>query len=260
LENLHRMIVRSADLAAVPHLRHAFFTREGGISEGVYASLNAGQGSKDDPARVVENRRRMAEALQVPALVTAYQFHSTSVVIATEPWTRENAPRADAVVTKIPGLAAGVTVADCGPILLADKNAGVVGAAHAGWRGALDGIVEATVATMQSLGAERANIVASIGPLIRQPSYEVGPEFVARFRRASPDFARHFIPAPREGHSLFDLPGFIARRLEQARVGSIDDLGLDTYADEARFFSYRRSTHRNEPDYGRLIAAIALAD
>jgi YfiH family protein len=178
------MIVRSPALSALPHIRHAFFTREGGVSEGIYASLNAGQGSKDDPARVAENRRRMADALEVPALMTAFQFHSASAVIATEPWTRENAPRADAVVTKTPGLAAGVTIADCGPILLADSNAGIVGAVHAGWRGALDGVIEAAVATMQSLGAERGSIVAAIGPLIRQPGYEVGPEFVARFRRA----------------------------------------------------------------------------
>lgn len=253
------MIVRSPALSALPHIRHAFFTREGGVSEGIYASLNAGQGSKDDPAQVVENRRRMAEALHVPALMTAFQFHSASAVIATEPWTRENAPRADAVVTKTRGLAAGVTIADCGPILLADSNAGIVAAVHAGWRGALDGVVEAAVGTMQSLGAERGNIVAAIGPLIRQPSYEVGPEFVARFRRADPGFAKFFMPSAREGHSLFNLPGFIALRLERARVGTIEDLGLDTYSDETRFFSYRRSTHRKEADYGRLIAAIALA-
>jgi YfiH family protein len=252
------MIVRSPALSALPHIRHAFFTREGGVSEGIYASLNAGQGSKDDPARVAENRRRMAEALQVPALMTAYQFHSVSVAIATEPWTRENAPRADAIVTKTPGIAAGVTVADCGPVLLANEKAGVVGAVHAGWRGALDGIIEAAIVTMTQLGAERNNIVAAIGPLIRQPSYEVGPEFVARFRNANPDFSRHFLPAPREGHSLFDLPGFIKSLLEQSRVGTIEDLGLDTYADETRFFSYRRSTHRKEADYGRLIAAISL--
>ena len=253
-------MILARTLVALPRVRHAFFTRDGGVSRGIYASLNAGQGSKDDAAHVAENRRRMAAALGASALVTAFQVHSATAVVATAPWTRETAPRADAVVTKTPGLAIGVTVADCGPVLLADSEAGIVGAAHAGWRGALDGVIEAAVAQMEELGARRARIHAAIGPLIRQPSYEVGPEFVARFRATDPDFARFFAPASRDGHALFDLPGFIALRLEQARVGSIEDLALDTYLDEARFFSYRRSTHRAEPDYGRLIAAITLAE
>ena len=244
----------------LPNIRHAFFTREGGVSQGIYASLNAGQGSKDDSAHVVENRRRMAAALEAPALVTAFQIHSATAVIATRPWTREHAPRADAIVTNTPKLAIGVTVADCGPVLFADGKAGVIGAAHAGWRGAFDGVIEAAVAKMQELGARRENIAAAIGPLIRQPSYEVGPEFVARFRAADATLEEFFAPAPRAGHAMFDLPGFIAFRLEQADIGTVHDLGLDTYADEARFFSFRRSTHRNEPDYGRLVAAIALDD
>lgn len=251
-------MILSASLAALPQVRHAFFTREGGVSQGVYASMNGGVGSKDEPAHVAENRRRMALALGAGELVTAYQVHSATAVVANAPWTRESAPRADAVVTRTPGIALAVTVADCGPVLLADGDAGVIAAAHAGWRGALDGIIEATVAQMETLGAARTRIVAAIGPLIRQPSYEVGPEFAARFRDADPEFARFFAPAARAGHARFDLPGFIAHRLTEAGVAQIDDLGLDTYADEARFFSYRRATHRGEPDYGRLIAAIAL--
>jgi len=245
-------------LAALPRIRHAFFTREGGVSQGVYATMNGGQGSKDDPAHVAENRRRMAASLGAASLVTAFQHHSAVAVVATEPWTREHAPRADAVVTKTPGIAIGVTVADCGPVLLADGKAGVIAAAHAGWRGAFDGIVEATVAKMEALGARRENIAAVIGPLIRQPSYEVGPEFIARFRAADDSFETFFRPAARDGHALFDLPGFIALRLEQAGVGQMQDLGLDTYSDDTRFYSYRRTTHRGETDYGRLIAAIAL--
>ena len=163
-------------------------------------------------------------------------------------------------MTKTPGIAIGVTIADCGPVLFADGKAGVIAAAHAGWRGAFEGIVESTVAKMEALGARRENIAAVVGPLIRQPSYEVGPEFVARFRAADASFEKFFKPAAREGHAMFDLPGFIALRLEQARVGTVQDLGLDTYTDESRFFSYRRTTHRGEPDYGRLIAAIALTN
>ena len=256
------MLIRSSKLSGLSRVRHAFFTREGGVSEGVYESLNGGQGSKDEPARVQENRRRMAAELGARNgnIVTAFQVHSPTAVVATEPWTRADAPRADAIVTNTPGIAIGVTVADCGPILFADGGAGVVGAAHAGWRGALDGVLEAAVAKMEELGAARKNIAAAIGPLIRQQSYEVGPEFVTRFVDADKNHLRYFAPSNREGHSQFDLPGFIAMRLKAAGVATIEDLCLDTYSDETRFFSYRRTTHRGEPDYGRLIAAIAIAD
>jgi YfiH family protein len=256
------MMIRSPPLSALPGIRHAFFTRSGGVSQGIYASLNGGQGSRDDPASVAENRRRMAAALQVAdgALVTAWQIHSATAIVAAKPWTRADAPRADAVVCATPGLAMGVTVADCAPVLLADPHARVVAAVHAGWRGALDGVIEAAVAKMVALGAEPARTAAAIGPLIRQPSYEVGPEFVARFRAGDHSYARFFAPAARDGHAFFDLPGFLAARLRRTGVGTIDDLGLDTYADEDRFFSYRRATHRGEADYGRLIAAIALAE
>jgi len=254
------MLIRSPALDALPRIRHAFFTREGGVSNGLYASLNGGLGSRDDPEHVAENRRRMAAALQSSALVTAYQVHSPNAVVAAAPWTRDEAPRADAIVTREPALAIGVTIADCGPVLLADPAAHVVGAVHAGWRGAFDGVIESAVAKMEELGAERKRIAATVGPLIRQQSYEVGPEFVARFREADASFEKFFAPAARDGHAMFDLPGFIVMRLQAAGVGTIDDLGLDTYSDDARFFSFRRSTHRNEPDYGRLIAAIALGE
>jgi hypothetical protein len=251
-------MIRSPTLD-LPSIRHAFFTREGGVSQGIYASLNAGQGSKDDPACVAENRQRMAAALEATTLVTAFQIHSAKAIVATKAWTREEAPRADAVVTQTPNLAVGVTVADCGPILFADEKARVIAAAHAGWRGALDGVVEAAVSKMEELGAHRERICAAIGPLIRQPSYEVGPEFVARFLDAGASLEKFFTPAARNGHAMFDLPGFIASRLEQARIGKVHDLGLDTYHDGKRFFSFRRSTHQGEPDYGRMIAAISLA-
>jgi len=247
-------------LLAQPGIRHAFFTRDGGVSDGFYQSLNAGLGSRDAPERVAENRARMAGALGVAPdrLVTAYQIHSPHVVVATDPWTRAEAPRADAVVTRERGLAVGVTTADCGPLLMADPAAGVVGAAHAGWKGALAGVAEAAIAAMEELGAARKRMVVALGPMIRQPSYEVGPEFVARFTAAEPQNDRFFAPAGRDGHAMFDLAGYITARLQRAEVGRIEDLGHCTYADPDRFFSYRRSTHRTEADYGRHISAIAL--
>ncbi len=252
------MKVQSSVFAALPGIRHAFFTREGGVSTGIYASLNGGIGSNDDPAHVAENRRRMAAALDADVLVSCYQIHSADVIVAETPWTRENAPRADAIVCKTPKLAIGVSIADCGPVLFADREARVIGCAHSGWKGAFTGVLEATLEKMETLGAKRERIVAAIGPLIRQDSYEVGPEFVARFHEADHKNIRFFAPSEREHHSLFDLPGYIAMRLKKAGVGEIDDLCLDTYSDEERFFSYRRTTHKGEPDYGRLVAAIAL--
>jgi YfiH family protein len=246
-------------LSAVPGLRHAFFSRDGGVSGGIYAGLNGGIGSSDAPASVAENRRRMAEQMGVTAdhFLTLFQVHSPDVVVTSAPWATSSRPRADAIVTRSEGLAIGVTAADCGPILFVDPNARVIGAAHAGWKGALTGIVESTVEAMEKLGAERADIVAAIGPLIRQPSYEVGNEFVERFVDADAENALFFIPAARAGHAMFDLAGFIRRRLENAGVLMIDDIGVDTYSDE-RFFSYRRSVHRKEPDYGRHVHAIVL--
>jgi YfiH family protein len=247
-------------LSAIPGLRHAFFTRDGGVSDGLYASLNGGIGSDDDPAKVAENRRRMAEHLGVTPehFLSVHQTHSPDVIVATGPWQGASRPLADAIVTRAEGLAIGASAADCGPILLADPNARVIGAAHAGWKGALTGIVESTVDAMEKLGAERSGMVAAIGPLIRQHSYEVGGEFVERFLQADAENAVFFIPSAREGHAMFDLAGFIRMRLENAGVLMIDDIGVDTYSDE-RFFSYRRSVHRKEPDYGRHVHAIALA-
>lgn len=246
-------------LAAIPGIRHAFFTREGGVSEGIYAGLNGGVGSNDDPAHVAENRRRMAQQMGVdPAnFLTVFQVHSPDVAVATTPWESESRPRVDAMVTRTKGLALGVTAADCGPVLFADPKARVIGAAHAGWKGAFTGVLEATIAEMEKLGANRSDIVVAIGPLIRQASYEVGAEFVERFVRENGEYALFFIPSTREGHAMFDLAGFIRMRLERAGVGAIDDTGIDTYPDE-QLFSYRRSVHRGEPDYGRQIHAIVL--
>jgi purine-nucleoside/S-methyl-5'-thioadenosine phosphorylase / adenosine deaminase len=253
------MMLSSPLLSAIPGLRHAFFTRDGGVSDGFYAGLNGGLGSNDDPANVRENRRRMADAMGVAPeqFVSVHQIHSPDAIVATGPWQGPLRPKADAIVTRVDGLAIGVTTADCGPILFVDPNARVIGAAHAGWKGALTGIVESTIETMEKLGAERGGIVAAIGPLIRQASYEVGGEFVERFIEADADNALYFIPSTRDGHAMFDLAGFIRMRLENAGVLMIDDLGIDTYSDE-RCFSYRRSVHRKEPDYGRHVHAIVL--
>jgi polyphenol oxidase len=252
------VMLQSRSLAACRGVRHAFFTREGGVSTGIYHSLNGGLGSRDDPEHVRENRTRMAAHLGVKHLGTAHQIHSPRVVVAETAWRSNGPPRADGIVTRTAGLAIGITTADCGPVLLADVNAGVIGAAHAGWRGALDGIIEATVAAMEGLGAQRARIIAALGPMIRQASYEVGAELVAQFVRASPANAGFFVPTPREDRARFDLGGFIVRELALAKVGHIEDLGHCTYADPGRFFSFRRATHHAEPDYGRHINAIAL--
>jgi YfiH family protein len=254
------MMFASSLLSAIPGLRHAFFTREGGVSGGVYAALNGGLGSDDDPAHVAENRRRMAEQLGVAPthFLNVHQIHSADALIATAPWEPGVArPKADALVTRAEGLAIGITTADCGPILFVDPKARVIGAAHAGWKGALTGILESSINAMEQLGADRSGMVAAIGPLIRQESYEVGPEFVERFIEADAENGRFFLPGERNGHAMFDLAGFIRMRLENAGVLMIDDLGIDTYSDE-RCFSYRRSVHRREPDYGRHVHAIVL--
>lgn len=255
------MMLHSPALQSLAGVRHAFFTRAGGVSDGVYASLNSGVGSDDDPANVAENRARMARSLGVAPerLLTAYQIHSPEVVIADEPWNVAARPKADAIVTRTAGLAIGVSTADCGPLLFADETARVIGAAHAGWRGALTGVIEGTIAAMETLGAARGRIVAAVGPLIRRDNYEVGRGFVDDFVHADADYARFFAPGAREDHALFDLPGFIAARLAASGIGRIDDLGLCTYADADRFYSYRRSVHRGEPDYGRHVNAILLA-
>jgi hypothetical protein len=254
-------MLRAANLSSLAGIRHGFFTRAGGVSDGVYASLNGGVGSNDAPDKVVENRARMAAALGVAAdrLISAYQIHSPTVVVADAPWNAENRPRADAIVTGIPQLAVGVSTADCGPLLFADGAARIIGAAHAGWRGAFGGVIEATIAAMEKLGAERARIAVALGPTIRQANYEVGAEFVTRFIEADAGNAQFFAAGTKAGHALFDLTGYIAARVRRARIVQFEDLGLCNYAEPDRFFSFRRMTHRGEADYGRHINAIALA-
>jgi hypothetical protein len=254
-------MLQAPSLGKLAGIRHGFFDRGGGVSQGVYATLNGGVGSNDAPEHVAENRARMARALGVThdRLVTPYQIHSPDVATVDAPWTPDARPRADALVTRTPGLAIGVSTADCGPLLFADPQARVIGAAHAGWRGAFTGVIEATVAAMEKLGAARSQILAVLGPVISQPNYEVGPEFVERFKAADAGNARFFAPAARPGHALFDLNGYIAARIARAGVRQFDDLKLCTYADPGRFYSFRRTTHLAEPDYGRHINAIALA-
>jgi len=247
-------------LARLAGVRHAFFTRAGGVSHGVYASLNAGVGSKDEPQNVAENRARMAAALGVPSgrLLTCYQIHSPAAVVVVEPWGQDARPRADAIVTGVAGLAVGISTADCGPVLLADAQARVIGAAHAGWRGALAGVTDEAIAAMERLGAARQRMVAALGPMIRQPNYETGTDVRDRFVAADPANARFFRPGTREQHFMFDLAGYVVARLAAAGIGTIEDIEACTYADPDKFFSYRRMTHRGEADYGRHVNAIVL--
>ncbi len=253
-------MLTTGPLNDLPGVRHAFFERTGGVSEGLYTSLNCGFGSGDETDRVAENRVRALAQLELDdgSLVTAYQVHSNRVAVVESPWPREAAPKVDALVTRTAGLALGILTADCVPVLLADAKAGVIGAAHAGWRGALDGVLDAVVTAMIDLGAAPENIVAGVGPAIGQRSYEVGPEFPQPFlaqTEANHDF---FCPAPRDGHFMFDLKGYVARRLVGAGVKNVQVLPCDTCAEDTRFFSYRRSCLRGEPDYGRGLSAICL--
>lgn len=243
-----------------PGVRHGFFTRRGGVSDGIYESLNIGNGSSDAPDKVAENRARVARQLGIDPsrLATPYQIHSADVITLNAPFDENADRKADALVTDRPGLLIGVATADCGPVLFADPQAGVIGAAHSGWKGAISGILENTVAAMEALGADRSRMTAVLGPTISQAAYEVGPEFRERLLELSPENERYFRPSPREHHYQFDLPAFIIDRLKTAGLENSRNLDLCTYADEDRFFSYRRTTHRGEPDYGRLISAIAL--
>ena len=245
-----------------PGICHAFFTRQGGVSSGLFASLNCGFGSGDVAETVARNRAIATERLGLPPdrLVTCYQVHSTTVATVEKPWQHSVAPRADGLVAGVPGIALGILTADCAPILFADAVANVIGAAHGGWRGALGGIVEATLDRMEALGAERARIRAGIGPCIVQTSYEVGPDFPQPFFAHDPASAAYFAPALRTGHLMFDLPGYIERRLARAGVAAIDRAPHDTVAEDTHFFSYRRACLRGEPVYGRLLSAIALRD
>lgn len=249
-------LIRAAGLDGVPH---GFLGRRGGVSTGIFASLNIGLGSGDEPENVAENRARaVATILPDATLLTLYQVHSPTVIHVTEPFAADARPRADAMVTDRPGMLLGVLGADCAPVLFADLHAGVVGAAHAGWKGALAGVTDATIAAMEALGADRTRIAAAIGPCIAQESYEVDEAFRARFLAADPANGEHFAQG-RPGHQQFDLPGYLLGRLARAGVARPAALHLDTYADADRFFSYRRATHRGETDYGRQVGAIGLA-
>ncbi len=248
-------VIRSS---ALDGTAHGFLGRRGGVSSGIHAGLNVGWGSDDERAAIAENRRRATDAvLPGAALVTVHQVHSPDVVTVTEPWPDDARPQADALVTNRPGLLLGILTADCAPVLLADVQAGVIGAAHAGWKGALSGVTDSTIAAMEALGARRNRIAAAIGPCIAQASYEVDDAFEARFVVAD-TFNARFFKLGREGHAWFDLAGYVAMRLEAAGVATVEKLALDTYADETRFYSYRRATHCGELGYGREIAVIGL--
>ena len=245
-------VIRAPELEGVAH---GFLGRRGGLSTGAAAALNVGLGAQDGPSTVAENRRRAVQAvLPGGRLATVHQIHSPDCVIVSEPWPDADRPRADALVTDRPGLVLGIVTADCAPVLFADRVAGVIGAAHAGWKGALGGVTDATLAAMEALGARRERIAAVVGPCIAQASYEVDDEFAARFGVAD---ARLFAPG-RAGHRQFDLAGYVARRLAAAGCGTVATVGLDTYAHADRFFSFRRATHRGEPTYGRQFSLIGM--
>ena len=250
--------VDSDILKGMPRVRHAFFTSRGGVSSGIYESLNAGLGSDDDRASVVENRRRMADVLNVDAgnIASPYQVHSADVVFTDKAWD-ENRPKADGVVTKVPGLALGIVTADCGPVLFCDGDAGVIGACHAGWKGAVGGVMEATIDCMVEHGATRKNITAVLGPTISHANYEVGPDFPKPFLELDAGNSRYFSASVKADHHMFDLPAYIVDRLNKAGVRG-SSVNLCTYQGDSQFFSYRRTTHRGEADYGRQMSAIVL--
>jgi purine-nucleoside/S-methyl-5'-thioadenosine phosphorylase / adenosine deaminase len=251
-------VLHSPALSRLAHIRHGFFTRQGGVSRGIYATLNAGFGSGDAREAVGENRARCARGLRAAHLVTLYQIHSAIAVDVERPFTAETVPEADGMAGTTPGLALGALAADCAPVLFADGEKPVIGAAHSGWKGALTGILEATISAMEAKGAARARIVAAVGPCISQKAYEVGPEFESRFLVEDEASAAFFSPGRGERRH-FDLPGFAAHRLRRAGLAEVEVIGRCTYEDEEHFFSYRRATHRGEPDYGRNLSAIALA-
>ncbi len=252
--------VRANCLSEAPGIAHGFFTRAGGVSAGVYGTLNCGLGSRDDRNAVMENRARVAGSLGAlpDRLVTVYQVHSACALVIDRPVGGAALPRADALVTRTPGLAIGVLTADCAPVLLADPQGPIVAAAHAGWRGALSGILEATITMMESLGADRRRIRAAVGPCIQQAAYEVGPEFEAEFLGRDAQNAQFFVRGENDERTRFDLPGFVCRLLRRLGVSEIEDTSLCTYENESLFFSYRRSLHRQEGDYGRQISAIVV--
>ena len=254
-------ICSDAISGATRSISHGFFTRRGGVSKGLFSSLNTGLGSGDERQIVRSNRAAAARWLGADPLrlATPFQTHSNTVVTITEPWSEQSPPRADAVVTQTPGLAIGVLTADCCPILFADPHEKIVGATHAGWKGAIGGVIENTIKAMENVGANRGRLIAAIGPTISQANYEVGPEFVERFMADDPNNNTFFVPSATERHAMFDLPAYIASRLGKAGV-EIDRILTCTYADEQGFYSYRRSTHRREGDYGRQLSAILIKE
>lgn len=255
------MLILRSDNLSNSNIALGFFGRNGGVSTGIFASLNCGPGSGDDRASVIENRKRALAALSDNAsakLLTLYQIHSANAVTVAVPWEIGEGPQADAMVTDVPGLTLGILTADCAPVLLADAEARVIGAAHSGWKGALSGVADSVLTAMEGLGAQRSRIAAAIGPCISQQNYEVGAEFRCNFEQTDKGNARWFVPSNRSDHFRFDLPGYVEQRLRDAGVRSIARIGGCTYADEKDFFSYRRATHRGEKDYGRQVSAILL--
>ncbi len=255
------LILKSPALSSSAHIAHAFFGRSGGVSQGIFASLNCGPGSGDGRPDVIENRRRVAEALASGSdLLTLYQIHSGEAVTVTAPWNLGEGPQADAMVTTVPNLALGILTADCAPVLFADTEARVIGAAHAGWKGAISGVTDSAIAAMERLGAKRERIVAAIGPCISQANYEVGAEFRDRFLQTDSTLARFFVSSHKSGHFRFDLEEYVASRLASGGIARIERVSCCTYAHENDFFSFRRATHRGEKDYGRQVSAIVLTD
>jgi purine-nucleoside/S-methyl-5'-thioadenosine phosphorylase / adenosine deaminase len=253
-------MIAAAGLGQIAGLRHGFFTREGGYSQGLYTSLNCGLGSGDDLATVRRNRQSVAEALgtEPGKLLSVFQIHSSTVVQATDPWDGNARPKADAIVTRRPGMAIAILTADCAPVLMADTTVGIIGAAHAGWKGAIGRVLESTIDEMERLGGHRRHIVAAVGPAIGQAAYEVGQEFYDRFLTSEPGNARFFLASDRPLHYRFDLQAYCAYRLEALGLQRVEIIRACTYTQEQRFFSYRRATHRGETDYGRQISAVML--
>ncbi len=252
-------MITAPALHDIPAIRHGFCTRTGGLSTGIYEGLNTGLGSNDDRETVLANRAKVRRALGADALLTPFQIHSPDAVTVTEPWSDDQSPRADALVTATPGIAIAINTADCTPVLFASSDGTVVGAAHAGWKGAVGGVLQSTVSAMQALGTAPGDIHAAIGPTISQANYEVGTEFQARFVGENPDNARFFVNSQKPDHYMFDLPGYVRTVLDSLGLASIWDAETCTYAGETEFYSYRRTTHRNEPDYGRQMSAIVIA-
>jgi len=253
-------MITSNALEKTDGIRHGFFTRQGGKSQGVFESLNCGYGSDEDRDIVSANRAHAGGLIGIDetSLVTAYQTHSADVIVVNDPWLPEAAPKVDGMASNVPGIALGILTADCAPVLFSDPIAGVIGAAHAGWRGAKDGVLKATLEAMGSLGAKAHQVTAAIGPCIQQDSYEVSDSFYDSFLKDNPRNEKYFCPADRPEHKQFDLPGFIISALKHNSVVNIESLNLDTYKNDDLFFSYRRATHRHEKQYGRLLSAIAL--